>query len=58
MPTNTANVTTQATLGMPLAVILVWALETFSGIKVPTEVAVAFGGLFGALFGAFMPSGE
>lgn len=56
MPTNTANVTSQATIGMPLAVILVWALGQFGGVTVPAEVAAAFAGLFTALLGAFMPA--
>jgi hypothetical protein len=32
-----------AAIGVPLAVLIAWGFETVSGIKVPAEVAAAFG---------------
>lgn len=35
-------------MGVGLPVIIAWALETYGGVQVPTEVAVAAAGLLGS----------
>ncbi len=34
---------TAAGVGLCISIIVVWALEAFAGVKVPAEVAAAFG---------------
>lgn len=50
------------TAGLALSVVIVWAIESFTTVKVPGEVAAAFGTLFGIglgiLFTATKAQGE
>lgn len=47
-----------AGIGTPLAVIVVWAIETFTHATVPGVVAAAFGALLSALVGYFPRGGN
>lgn len=56
---NPSNSTiASATLGAPLAILLCWLVKAFAHTEVPTEVAAAMGGLFGALAGYFPQGGQ
>lgn len=39
--------------GIGLPVVIAWALETYTGVTVPMEVAVAIGGVIGSIAGRF-----
>ena len=43
------------TLAAALSVVLVWGLQSFSGINVPPEIASAFTTIIGAAAGYLMP---
>jgi hypothetical protein len=47
-----------AGLGTPLAVVVVWAIETYTHATVPGVVAAAFGALLSALVGYFPRGGN
>ena len=47
-----------AGLGTPLAVIVVWSIETYTHATVPGMVAAAFGALLSALVGYFPRGGN
>ena len=47
-----------AGLGTPLAVIVVWGIETYTHATVPGMVAAAFGALLSALVGYFPRGGN
>ena len=47
-----------AGLGTPLAVVVVWSIETFAHVTVPGMVAAAFGALLSALVGYFPRGGN
>ena len=47
-----------AGLGTPLAVIVVWVIETYSHVTVPGMVAAALGALLSALVGYFPRGGN
>lgn len=57
MPTNSARVSTQAAIGTPVAVIVVFILGHF-GIAVPAEVTAAIAALLTVLVGAFGPDAD
>ena len=44
-----------AAIGVPLAVLIVWGFEVFSAIKVPSEVAAAFGAVCTFLSSVLIP---
>ena len=46
-----------AAIGVPLAVVLVWAFETYMKTPVPSEVAAAFGGVLTFLASVLIPDG-
>lgn len=39
--------------GIGLPVVIAWALETYTGVTMPMEVAVAIGGVIGSIAGRF-----
>jgi hypothetical protein len=43
--TMSAKKLSAAAIGVPLAVVVAWAFEASSAVKVPAEVAAAFGAL-------------
>lgn len=45
--------TSGAGLGSAIGVVLPWVSQTFFGIEMPVEVAIAFGGLF-SIIGSFV----
>lgn len=47
-----------AGLGTPLAVVIVWAVETYTHATVPGMVAAAMGALLSALIGYFPRGGN
>ena len=47
-----------AGIGTPLAVVVVWAIETYAHTPVPGMVAAAFGALLSALVGYFPRGGN
>lgn len=47
-----------AAIGVPLGIVVVWALHQFAGVDMPAEVASAVGALVGALSGYFFYGGR
>jgi len=47
-----------AAIGIPLATIVSWGLNTFLGVSVPGPVEAAFGAVLGALVGYFFSGGR
>jgi uncharacterized membrane protein YfcA len=47
-----------AAIGVPLGIVVVWALHEFAGVDMPSEVAAATGSLVGALVGYFFYGGR
>lgn len=47
-----------AIVGVPLATIISWALNTFAGVAVPGPVEAAFGAVLGALVGYVFKGGR
>lgn len=45
-------------LGVPVAVILAWALKQFAGVEMPDEVQLAFGAVVSAAVGYFFVGGK
>lgn len=45
-------------IGIPVAVIVVWLLNTYSGVAVPGEVQSAFGAVISAFVGYFFKGGQ
>ncbi len=44
-------------IGLPLGVIIVWALQEFTGVVVPAEIGAAIGSLISAIAAYFVPNG-
>ena len=51
---NTKKLSAQA-VGMALAAITVWAVNTWSGAVVPAEISVAFGTVFAVVVSILTP---
>ena len=51
---NTKKLSAQA-VGMALAAITVWAVNTWSGVVVPAEISVAFGTVFAVVVSILTP---
>jgi H+/Cl- antiporter ClcA len=49
--TPNTNAVVGTTVGSALATVIVWGVETFGGVKVPPEVAIAVGTILGAFIG-------
>jgi hypothetical protein len=47
-----------AAIGVPLATIISWLLNTFVGVEVPGPVEAAFGAVLGAGVGYFFMGGK
>lgn len=47
-----------AAIGVPLATITSWVLNTFAGVEVPGPVEAAFGAVLGAAVGYFFVGGK
>ena len=45
-------------IGVPVATILSWAVNTFAGVEVPGEVQAAFGAVVSAVIGYFFSGGK
>lgn len=44
-----------AGIGVPISVVLAWAVQTFAGVEIPAEVATAIGGLISTFLGYMVP---
>lgn len=57
MPTNyTPTRKIQAAgIGIPVAVVLAWALREFGGVEMPAEVSTAIGGIISTVLGYMIP---
>ena len=56
MPSN--STIASVGLGVPVAVIVAWALNTFAGIGMPGEVQAALGAIVSAGTGFFFNGGQ
>lgn len=45
-------------IGVPVATIISWAVNTFAGVEVPGEVQAAFGAVVSAAIGYFFSGGR
>lgn len=45
-------------IGVPLATIASWALNTFAGVQVPGPVEAALGAVLGGVIGYFFAGGQ
>ncbi len=45
-------------IGVPVATIISWGVNTFAGVEVPGEVQAAFGAVVSAIIGYFFAGGQ